>query len=126
MEQKTNKKALASIILGIFSIILVPTIIPSIICGVIAIIFGCIGKKDITETNQSNKGLGIGGIITGTLGLVASVIVVVVLFTLLNSPFMLSRSERFMNNFEKIMQENIDPNFDLDDINDIMENNVEK
>jgi len=122
MEKKTNKLAIASLVLGIISITFVPTIIVSIVCGILAIVFGVKAKKDVTDTNQSNKGLGIGGIITGAVGIFGAVLLGIVIIAEFTCPFVQTRTDKFRTNFEKVMQENIDPNFSWDDANDIEDN----
>jgi len=122
MENKTNKLAIASLVLGILSITFVPTIVVSLVCGILAIVFGVKAKKDVSETNQSNKGLGIGGIITGAVGIFGAVLLAIVIIAEIACPFVQSRTTQFRTNFEKIMQENVDPNFSWDDANDIEEN----
>jgi len=69
MENKTSKYAVASLVLGISTMLLFPTIIFSIPTGILAIVFGVMAKNEDHGTNQSNKGLGIGGIATGSVGL---------------------------------------------------------
>jgi len=122
MENKTNKLAIASLVLGIISIVFVPTIVVSIVCGILAIVFGVKGKNNVNDTDQSNKGLGIGGIITGAVGIFGSVLMSLVIICGLTLPFLSSRAERFKTNFEKVMKENFDSNFSWDDANDIEDN----
>lgn len=61
-------------ILGIVSIVLCCAYGISIICGILAIIFGIIGLKSV------GRGMAISGIITGAIGIFISITIFVLLF----------------------------------------------
>src|SRR4051812_36500047 len=62
--QSTNGKAIASLILGIVSIVLCL----GYLAGVPAIILGRMAKREIAQGNGTGEGLAQGGFITGIIG----------------------------------------------------------
>lgn len=75
-EPKKEKKGfcIASMVLGIVSLVFFCIWYISIPCGILAIIFGILGIKTI------NKGMAIAGLITGSIGLVVSTLIIIILF----------------------------------------------
>lgn len=66
--------AIAALVLGIVSIVLACLWFLSIPCGILAIIFGALGLK------STKKGLSIAGIVTGIIGTLALVIILIISF----------------------------------------------
>jgi len=75
-ETKKDKKGfcIASLVLGIVAIVFFCIWYLSIPCGILAIIFGILGIK------STNKGMAIAGLITGAIGLVVSIMIVIIVF----------------------------------------------
>lgn len=75
-EPKKEKKRLciASMILGIVALVFFCLWYISIPCGILAIIFGIKGVK------TANKGMAIAGLITGSIGVIISILILMVLF----------------------------------------------
>ena len=71
-EPKNSGKAVASLVLGIISIVLCASSVLTIITGIIGLIFG------IKEASGNNKGMAIGGIVTSSIGILRSLIWTVV------------------------------------------------
>lgn len=74
-QQRQNRGqdfAVASLILGILSILLLITIIFPLILGILAIVFGVLSLK-----NQK-KGLALAGIVTGAIGLVLAIMIIII------------------------------------------------
>jgi hypothetical protein len=71
--QSTNGKAIASLILGIISIVFCF----GFLTGVPAIILGRMAKQEIAAGNGTGDGLAQGGLITGIIGTALSLLVVV-------------------------------------------------
>ncbi len=67
--------SVASMVTGIVSIVLCWTVIFSIPLGILALIFGFIGKS------KGGKGMAIAGIITGAIGLLLTVIILIAAFS---------------------------------------------
>ena len=72
-KQKEDKKGfcIASLVLGIVTLIFFCIWYISIPCGILAIIFGILGIK------STGKGMAVAGLTTGTIGLVISIIILV-------------------------------------------------
>lgn len=77
-DSKDDKKGLciASMVLGIISIVLFCIWYISVPCAILAIIFGILGMK------SSFKGMAIAGIITGALGILFTIVIFVGAFLL--------------------------------------------
>ena len=77
-DSKDDKKGLciASMVLGIISIVLFCIWYISVPCSILAIIFGILGMK------SSFKGMAIAGIITGALGILFTIVILVGAFLL--------------------------------------------
>jgi len=72
-KSETNNKSVASLILGILSILL-PLI--GIVTGVIGIFFSKYATKEILETKESGKGLATSGLICSVVGIVIQLLLV--------------------------------------------------
>jgi hypothetical protein len=68
--QSTNGKAIASLVLGICSIVLCL----GFLAGIPAVILGRIAKREIAEGNGTGDGLANAGLITGIIGIVLGVL----------------------------------------------------
>lgn len=62
---KTNGKSIASLVLGILSIV-IPYV--GFILGIVAIVFSTLSLKEIKRTNEQGKGLSIAGLVCGIIG----------------------------------------------------------
>ncbi len=71
VQKNRNGFAIASLVLGILSIVLSCLWFISIPCGILAIIFGGLGMK------SEKRGLAIAGIVTGIIGTIALIIILV-------------------------------------------------
>lgn len=79
VNQSTNNTAtndkkgfsIAALVLGIIAIVLCCIWYVSIICGILALIFGIIGRK------SSKRGMSIAGITTGVIGIILCIILYV-------------------------------------------------
>lgn len=74
-EPKKDRKGfcIASMVLGIIALVLFCVWYLSIPCAILAIIFGVLGIK------SKGKGMAIAGLVTGSIGLVVSVLIIVFL-----------------------------------------------
>ena len=85
MEQQTNNLALASLILGIASIVLSCCCFIGVIPAGLAIIFACLSRVEEQFTGRAKTGL-ITGIIGLVLGPVMGMILVIVMILAGNAP----------------------------------------
>lgn len=77
-KPKKNKKGfcITSMVLGIVALVFFCLWYISIPCGILAIIFGVLGIK------SANKGMAIAGLVTGSIGLVISTLIIIMIFIL--------------------------------------------
>ena len=82
VEEKTKEEkdrrgfCIASLVLGIISLLGFWIWYISIPCAILAIIFGALGTK------AKKKGMAIGGLVTGILGFILSILLVVIIFSI--------------------------------------------
>ncbi|WP_171170367.1 DUF4190 domain-containing protein [Streptomyces sp. I05A-00742] len=82
----------AALVLGIVSLVLSVTMIFGVVLGVLAVIFGAVGRAKAVRGEASNRGQALAGLILGSLALVASVLVLVLV---INSADSESEDERY-------------------------------
>lgn len=81
-----NGLAITSLVLGIAALITSWLALPGIILGLLAVIFGGVGIARGRSDRVSNKGMAIGGLITGGLGLAIGVGLLIVGFQIAHRP----------------------------------------
>ena len=92
-SDKTNGMAIASMVLGIVGIVLIPIIAP-----ILAIIFGIVALNQISKEPQKGKGMAIAGLIMGGVGIVLFFVAIIFLATLI--PFAMVGSMGALEEFE--------------------------
>jgi hypothetical protein len=80
MQQPGNGIAVASMILGIVSLVLFFLWFLAPILALLAIIFGALGIGKAKKIGGKGKGMAIAGLVTGSIGLVVSIIIIVLAF----------------------------------------------
>ena len=75
-----NGLGVAALVLGILAV-LSGWIIVGGVLGILAVIFGIIGIRKANRGRADNKGMAIGGLVTGLIGIAISIFVVVVVAT---------------------------------------------
>ena len=75
-EPKKDRKGfcIASMVLGIIALVLFCVFYISIPCAILAIIFGILGIK------STGKGMAVAGLVTGSIGLIVSIAIIVFAF----------------------------------------------
>ena len=74
-----NGLGTAAMVLGIVALVLFFTIIVGVVCGVLAIVFGAIGRGRARRGQATNHGQATAGLVTGTIAVLASVFLFAVL-----------------------------------------------
>jgi hypothetical protein len=74
--QPKNGLGTAALVLGIIALVLCWTIFVGFICGLLALIFGIIGRRRVSRHEATNGGAALAGAITGGLGLAASIAII--------------------------------------------------
>ncbi len=75
IEKKTSGFGIASLTLGIISIVMCWTFIPSILCGILALIFGI-----VSLALKSKPAMPVTGIILSIIGLILSILMIIFVF----------------------------------------------
>jgi hypothetical protein len=78
--QPTNGMAVASLVLGILSLLLFFTVVPPFILGALAVIFGALGLSKAKQ-GAPNKGLAVAGLICGGVGILAAIAFIALVVT---------------------------------------------
>lgn len=78
--QPTNGMAVASLVVGILSLLLFFTIVPPFILGALAVIFGALGLSKAKQ-GAPNKGLAVAGLICGGVGILAAIAFIALVVT---------------------------------------------
>ncbi|MGI5340361.1 DUF4190 domain-containing protein [Streptomyces sp. CA-181903] len=73
----------AALVLGIVSLVLAVSVVLGLVLGVLAVIFGAVGRAKAVRGVATNRGQALAGLILGALGLAASVAMLVLV---LNTP----------------------------------------
>ena len=81
---KSNGLGIAALVLGILSIPAAFFFV-GLVFGLLAIIFGIIGLRRVKARRADNKGMAIAGLVTGIVGLILSIIVVIGTVFLVNT-----------------------------------------
>jgi hypothetical protein len=84
--QPRNGFGVAALVLGLLAVVLSWTIIGGGILGILALVFGLLGRARAKRGEATNGGLSIAGAILGLLGLLIAIGLVVLGMSLLNSP----------------------------------------
>lgn len=72
-----NGVGIAALIFGILAILTSITVVGGVLLGIVAIVLGFIGRSRFKKREATNGGVALAGIITGALGLVLSIVLVV-------------------------------------------------
>lgn len=93
-----NGLAVAALVLGILAVVLFWTIWGGIILGVLAVIFGAVGRGK-AKLGAPNKGLATAGLVLGAAGLIGAVLFIALIATVLeDSEDVLDRIEYCLDN----------------------------
>jgi uncharacterized protein DUF4190 len=79
-----NSFAVAALVLGILAIVLSWTVWLGVLLGILAIIFGVLGISRANNEGAPNKGMAVAGLVTGIIGLIFSILLVLVIFRIAN------------------------------------------
>lgn len=81
-----NGFGITALILGLLALLLSWTIIGGIVFGVLALIFGLIGRARAKRGEATNGGVSLAGVVLGVIGLLLAIGLVALGASLLNSP----------------------------------------
>ncbi|PZS37953.1 MAG: DUF4190 domain-containing protein [Pseudonocardiales bacterium] len=81
-----NGFGIAALVLGLLALVLCWTIVGGILFGILAMIFGLLGRARAKRGEATNGGVSLAGIVLGIIGLLAAIGLVALGASLLNSP----------------------------------------
>lgn len=76
-SQPRNGLGTAALVLGVIGIVTCWTVVGGILLGVLAIVFGAIGRNRAKRGEATNGGVATGGLVTGIVGLVVGALILV-------------------------------------------------
>lgn len=87
-QPHSNGMAIASLIIGIFALILSWTVVLGIILGALALIFGFLGKKKAhTDPSVGGRGMAIAGIVLAFIGIAIAALIIILVVVLATTAF---------------------------------------
>lgn len=81
-----NGFGIAALVLGLLALLLFWTVVGGIVFGILALIFGLLGRARAKRGEATNGGLSLAGVVLGIIGLLAAIGLVALGASLLNSP----------------------------------------
>lgn len=85
-QRSRNGMGIAALVLGIVALVLSWTIIGGVLLGLLALIFGLIGRSRAKRGEATNGGVSVAGVVLGIVGLLVSVGLVLFGISLINTP----------------------------------------
>ncbi|HVM00487.1 MAG TPA: DUF4190 domain-containing protein [Egibacteraceae bacterium] len=110
-QRGSNGVAIASLVCGIIALLLswIPLInVLALILAIVAVVTGVMGIRRANQPGVGQKGLAIGGLVTGILGALLSVAILLAVFAAFSDP-------QFREPFERLM-EGEDPERVIEDL----------
>ncbi len=86
LARPRNGFGVAALVLGLLALLLCWTIIGGIVFGILALIFGLLGRKRANRGEATNGGMSVVGAVIGTIGLVIAIGLIVLGISLFNTP----------------------------------------
>ncbi len=86
LRRPRNGFGIAALVLGLLALVLCWTIIGGIVLGLLALVFGLLGRARVKRGQATNGGLAVAGIVLGIIGLLISIGIVAFGVSILNSP----------------------------------------
>lgn len=81
-----NGFGIAALVLGLLALVLSWTVIGGIIFGILALIFGLLGRARAKRGESTNGGLSIAGVVLGVIGLLIAIGLIALGVSLMKSP----------------------------------------
>ncbi|MBV9161947.1 MAG: DUF4190 domain-containing protein [Pseudonocardiales bacterium] len=81
-----NGFGIAALVLGLLALVLSWTVIGGIVFGILAVIFGLLGRAQAKRGESTTGGLSIAGVVLGGIGLLIAIGLIALGMSLLNSP----------------------------------------
>jgi O-antigen ligase len=81
-----NGFGVAALVLGVLALLLSWTIIGGVVLGVLALIFGVLGRSRAKRGEATNGGVSVAGIVLGIIGVIIAIALIAFGLSLFNSP----------------------------------------
>jgi hypothetical protein len=81
-----NGFGITALVLGLLALVLCWTIVGGIVFGILAVIFGLLGRARAKRSEATNGGVSLAGIVLGVIGLLLTIGLVALGTSLLNTP----------------------------------------
>ena len=81
-----NGFGVAALVLGLLAVVSSWTIIGGIVLGILAVVFGVLGRGRARRGEATNGGMSVAGIVLGVVGALIAVALIALAMSLLNSP----------------------------------------
>lgn len=81
-----NGFGITALVLGLLALVLFWTIVGGIVFGILALIFGLLGRARAKRGQATNGGLAVAGMVLGIIGLLLAIGLVALFASLMNSP----------------------------------------
>ncbi len=82
---KRNGLGIAALVVGILAVVTSLTVVGGIVLGIVAIVLGVLGRKRAGRGEADNGGVALAGTVLGAVGLVASIALIALGLSILNS-----------------------------------------
>lgn len=82
-RQRRNGLGTASLVLGILSVLTIPTMVFGVLFGALAVIFGPFGRRRAQRGEATNGGVATTGVVLGAIGLTLAVGLLIFSFTVI-------------------------------------------
>lgn len=86
LARPRNGFGVAALVLGLLALVLSWTILGGLVFGLLALIFGLLGRARAKRGEATNGGMSVAGVVLGILGLLIAIGLVVLGISLFNSP----------------------------------------
>lgn len=86
VAQSRNGFGIAALVLGLFALLLSWTVIGGILLGILALVFGLLGRGRARRGQATNGGMSIAGLVLGVVGLLISIGLIAFAVSVMNTP----------------------------------------
>ena len=86
LAQPRNGFGVAALVLGLLAVVSSWTVIGGIVLGILAVIFGVLGRGRARRGEATNGGFSVAGIVLGAIGVVIAIVLIALAWSILHSP----------------------------------------
>jgi membrane protein implicated in regulation of membrane protease activity len=86
VAQPRNGFGVAALVLGVLAVLSSWTVIGGLVLGILAVIFGLLGRGRVRRGEATNGGLSVAGTVLGAVGVLIAVVLIALAVSVLNTP----------------------------------------